>query len=54
MKQKNNYQVGQIINEPSAEDLRPTPEQIAEQRRLLDWEKRSLECDWVVGEPYPF
>lgn len=54
MKQKNNYQVGQIISEPSAEDLRPTPEQIAEQKRWSDLENRSLKCDWVVGEPYPW
>ena len=41
-----------IISQPSAEDLKPTLEQLAEQRALKRWEERSREFDWVVGEPY--
>ena len=54
MKSEDFYGACRIVSQPSAEDLRPTPEQITEQKRLLDWERRSKEVDWVVGEPYRF
>jgi len=46
--------LGEIVSQPSAEDLRPTEEQREEQRILLRWEKRAGETDWVVGRPYTF
>ena len=51
-KVKNEGKLGQIIAQPSADDLRPSEEAQEEQRALLTWEKRSKEKDWVVGRPF--
>jgi hypothetical protein len=40
-----------IIAAPSEEDLRPSDEAKEEIQRLLDWEERSKQRDWVVGHP---
>ncbi|MHC4595698.1 MAG: hypothetical protein ACYS19_12240 [Planctomycetota bacterium] len=51
-KVKNEGMHGQIIAQPSADDLRPSEEAREEQRTLLRWEKRSKDSDWVVGHPF--
>lgn len=51
-KVKNEGMRGQIIAQPSADDLRPSEEAREEQRALLRWEKRSKDSDWVVGRPF--
>ena len=48
-----NRAVGTIVSQPSADDLRPTPEQVEWQRATARWEKTSKKIDWVVGEPAP-
>lgn len=40
MNEEHSYSNYVIVSEPSTEDLRPTLEQIAEQKELLDWEKK--------------
>lgn len=54
MDEKYNNRTQIIISQPSADDLRPTLEQLSEQRILSGWEKRSKKIDWNVGEPYIF
>lgn len=40
------------VTGPSLKDLRPTDESRQELQRLLNWEKRSEQRDWVVGRPF--
>ena len=40
-----------FISMPSEEDLRPTEREKCALQALFDWEKRSKETEWVLGQP---
>lgn len=43
--------ISRIVRQPSEEDLIPTEREQQLLQELFDWQKRSRETNWILGQP---